>query len=73
MVRDCPFDEDAVLLPSREALGLCAGASLNIFRRDYIVFFPRALAWFRPLEPSLRWCPLGAQYAIIANKNDHGT
>lgn len=67
-VRDCPFDEDAVLLPSREALDLCTGAGLSLERRDYIVFFPRALSFLRPLEPALGWLPIGAQYAVVARK-----
>lgn len=68
VVRDCPFDEDAVLLQSREAVTLCSGAGLRGVRRDYIVFFPRQLSWLRPLEPSLRWLPIGAQYAVLAQK-----
>lgn len=67
-VRDCPFDEDAILLPTREVLDLCAGAGLNLVRRDYIVFFPRSLSLLRPLEPILRWLPIGAQYAVVAKK-----
>lgn len=69
VVRDCPFDVDAVLLPSSEAINLCIGADLHIVRRDYIVFFPRPLGWLRPIEPALRWLPIGAQYAVIARKS----
>jgi hypothetical protein len=37
-------------------------------RRDYIVFMPRLLSWFRRLEPLLARVPIGAQYAILARK-----
>lgn len=67
-VRDCSFDEDAVLLQSGETVSLCTGAGLKVLRRDYIVFFPRQLSWLRALEPSLRWLPIGAQYAVVASK-----
>jgi 2-polyprenyl-3-methyl-5-hydroxy-6-metoxy-1,4-benzoquinol methylase len=67
-VSQCFFDEDAVLLPSREARGYCGHAGLRSMWRDYIVFFPRWLEWFRPLEPSLHWCPLGAQYVVVGGR-----
>lgn len=44
---------------------------LQIVRRDYIVFFPRPLAWLRPLEPRLSWCPAGAQSALAARRAAH--
>jgi SAM-dependent methyltransferase len=68
-VRDCPFDEDAVLLQSGEAVNLCASSGLSILRKDYIVFFPHMLAWLRSLEPGLWWLPIGAQYAVLAQKS----
>jgi len=67
-VSKCAFDDDAILLPTAEAKGYVLQSGLKILRRDYIVFFPRLLAWFRPLEPSLSWCPVGAQYAVMARR-----
>ncbi len=64
-VAQCAFDEDAVLLWPRETTRRLRAARLRILKRDYIVFFPRWLGALRPLEPLLRWCPLGAQYAIV--------
>lgn len=68
IVDRCPFDREAVLLPVREAQRYLENAELRMVRRDYIVFFPRFLAWLRPLEPLLAWCPAGAQYAIVGEK-----
>jgi len=66
-VSQCPFDEDAVLLPSGEAQGYFHGG-LRMLWLDYIVFFPRWLAWFRAMEPILQRCPFGAQYAVVADR-----
>ncbi len=67
-VSQCPFDEDAILLPNAETRGYFRGGELLLQWRDYIVFFPRWLRWLRPLEPFLCWCPLGAQYVVVARR-----
>lgn len=67
-VANCPFDDDAILLPARETAGYVLQSGLDVLRRDYVVFFPRLLAWFRQLEPYLGWCPAGAQYALVARR-----
>jgi 2-polyprenyl-3-methyl-5-hydroxy-6-metoxy-1,4-benzoquinol methylase len=66
-VSQCPLDADAILLRSGEPQKLL-GTNLRVLWRDYIVFFPRWLKWFRRFEPLLRWCPLGAQYAVAAER-----
>ena len=68
VVSRCPFDEGAVLLPRAETMACLSNAGLHLVRQTYIVFFPRPLAWFRALERFLAWCPLGAQYVIVAEK-----
>ena len=68
-VANCPFDEDAILLPLRETVDYFRQKGLRV-RRDYIVFFPRFLGWLRPLEPFLNWCPLGAQYVVTGIKGN---
>lgn len=60
-VRDCPFDDDAVLLWPREIRALLRAVGFSRVRQRYVLFFPRALGAFRPLEPLLARCPLGAQ------------
>jgi SAM-dependent methyltransferase len=69
VVERCPFDDDAILLPPRETIGRIETAGLRLERRDYIVFMPSFLHWLRPLESSLRWLPLGAQYVVVADKH----
>jgi ubiquinone/menaquinone biosynthesis C-methylase UbiE len=67
-VKSCPFDDDAVLV---RAGTLSALLKANGFRNRsirYRVFFPHALRWLRPLEDSLGWLPLGAQYYVIASR-----
>jgi SAM-dependent methyltransferase len=65
-VRDCPFDENAVLISSRQLRSRLREAGFARVRGAYRVFFPRALRLLRPLEPLLAWCPLGAQYYAAA-------
>jgi 2-polyprenyl-3-methyl-5-hydroxy-6-metoxy-1,4-benzoquinol methylase len=62
-VAACPFDENAILLYPGETTEYLKRCGLDEIRLEYIVFFPRVLSWFRPMEGALRWCPLGAQYA----------
>ncbi|HEY5676458.1 MAG TPA: class I SAM-dependent methyltransferase [Myxococcales bacterium] len=61
VVSACPFDDGAQLLHPREVKRLLREAALADVALDYIVFFPRALRLFRPLEPWLARLPLGAQ------------
>ena len=57
----CPFDDGVELLYPGEVKRLLRGAELTRVSLDYIVFFPHALAMARPMEPGLKWLPLGAQ------------
>ncbi|MGH8232974.1 MAG: class I SAM-dependent methyltransferase [Rhodanobacteraceae bacterium] len=63
-VRDCPFDEDAILLRRRESLDLAHAAGFTAVRARYIVFFPAALSFLRPFEPWFGFVPYGAQYVV---------
>jgi SAM-dependent methyltransferase len=68
VVEHCPFDSNAVLLPPKETSAYLEQVGLRNITRDYIVFMPHSLAFLRPLEPSLKWLPLGAQYVTVAEK-----
>lgn len=67
-VADCPFDDDAILLWPWEVARLLSDAGLSSVAREYIVFFPRALSFLRPLEPMLKRVVLGAQTLTIGSK-----
>lgn len=67
VVRDCPFDENAILLKSPEALALIEAAGFSSPRLSYTVFFPRILSALRPIERFLRHVPIGGQYYVRAN------
>ena len=69
VVKHCPFDGDAILLYPKEAGSYMSEAKLATLRCDYIVFFPRMLSLFRPLEPMLSWLPAGGQYAVVGEKH----
>jgi len=66
VVRECPFDEHAVLLSARKASALMRDAGFNNLRTRYTVFFPRPLSALRPMERFLSAVPAGAQYFIQA-------
>lgn len=63
VVHECPFDEDAILLPSQESRYLLGAAGFRDVCLDYILFFPKFLSLLRPCETLLKRLPLGAQYA----------
>ena len=70
-VRDCPFDEGVVLLRPNEGPALLTQAGLTRVRRDFVLFFPRPLAFLRAAEPLLRRVPLGAQVCVVGTKGVH--
>jgi SAM-dependent methyltransferase len=65
VVAQCPFDDDAILLWPGEASRLLRDAGLSQVKRRFIVFFPRALASLRGLEPRLSALPIGAQMMLV--------
>lgn len=68
-VNICQFDDDAILLWPRYAKKLFKDHGFTPVCLDYIVFFPRILQWFIPLEAYLNWLPVGAQYCLVARKS----
>jgi len=65
-VNTCPLDVNARLIPGYAMRKRAAAAGWSGARIDYRLFFPAALKGLRPLEPSLAWLPLGAQYRMAA-------
>lgn len=64
----CPFDRDAVTLTPPEARHLVRASGFEVLSTDFLFIFPRALRWFRGLEPPLSRMPFGAQYQILCRK-----
>lgn len=67
-VKDCAFDENAVLMRSGRLARELAAAGFGRLRTRYTLFFPHALRWLRGLERSLWWNPLGAQYYVSGTR-----
>ncbi len=68
VMRRIPFDRDAVPLSPRSARRLLAACDLRCLSSRSLFYFPRPLAFLRPLEPLLARIPLGAQYWLLAAK-----
>jgi SAM-dependent methyltransferase len=64
-VAACPFDDDAILLWPWQARRLLRRAGFEDVTLDYIVFFPKPLAFLRGLEPRLRRLAIGAQQMLV--------
>jgi SAM-dependent methyltransferase len=69
-VRDCPFDDDAVLLSRPEATRLARGAGLDPVESPFVIFFPRRGERRDRIERRLGWLPLGAQYYVAGRRTD---
>lgn len=69
-VRDCPFDEDAVLLEPWYARRILREAGFAHATINFTLFFPAPLVRLAPLEKYLRKLPLGAQYYFAARRGD---
>lgn len=65
VVSHCAFDAGITLLWPSEVSNYLRQAGILLRKQDYIVFFPRWLAWLRRFESALSWCPLGAQYVMV--------
>ena len=67
-VRNCVFDENAVLINGRDMRRRVKAAGFSSPDIVYRIFFPRLLARLRPLERYLTRIPVGAQYFVHAVK-----
>jgi SAM-dependent methyltransferase len=70
IVSHCQLDKCIALLSPKEIKAYMARAKLLRVRLDYLFFFPNFLRCLNRLERSLSWCPLGAQYAIVGERNN---
>jgi len=68
IVRECIWDEDAILLYPKESLNLVREAGLELIIKKYSLFFPSQLKALRGLEKFINFLPVGGQYYIIAKK-----
>jgi len=68
VVRECPLDEDAVLLPLEETVLLAKNAGLDAADARYVLFFPASLQRLAFAERFLTRLPLGAQHCLRAVK-----
>ncbi|RWK08688.1 class I SAM-dependent methyltransferase [Mesorhizobium sp.] len=68
-VHDCPFDENAVLIPAGKLSDRLKAAGFSDHNISYRIFFPRFLRPLRRLERLLRGVPFGAQYFTHAIKH----
>jgi SAM-dependent methyltransferase len=66
-VKNCPFDEHAVLISAPEMRRRFLAAGFESIDLGYKVFFPGPLRALRTVEPLLAGIPIGAQYALTAN------
>jgi SAM-dependent methyltransferase len=68
-VDQCPFDDDAVLVPVRRARQGLRRAGAATTGRRYIMFCPLGGDRTRLAESSLGWFPAGAQYMAWGQRN----
>jgi len=66
VMRRIPFDRDAVPISPRGARRLLSSCGFRCVSSRSLFYFPRPLAFLRPLEPLLAHVPLGAQYWLLA-------
>jgi len=67
-----PFDRGAQMLSPPAARRLLVAGGFEIVRTDFLFIFPRALRALRPLERRVHALPLGAQYQVLARRQDGG-
>lgn len=67
-VRNCVFDENAVLIDAPTMSRRMQAAGFSDRRTRFRIFFPHVLARLRPLERYFVRLPMGAQYSVHAIK-----
>jgi len=63
-----PIDENAILLDANEVRhGLLDTARYEL-ETDYLMFMPPGIGFLAPVDRTLAWLPLGAQYVVAARR-----
>jgi hypothetical protein len=68
VVAHTPIDRYAILLRANEVTGALNRMDFAEVRTNYLMFLPPRLQSMAGVEHSLRWLPLGAQYAVTARR-----
>ena len=68
IVKDCPFDDEAVLVPPRKIKKHFNRVFLTNVEIIYTTFFPKFLSGLNFMDPYLGWLPLGGQYLVKGEK-----
>jgi len=68
VVAHTPIDQNAILLRAREVIAALRQADFGDPETSYLMFLPPRLKLLWPLELGLGWLPLGAQYAVAAQR-----
>jgi trans-aconitate methyltransferase len=68
VMKAIPFDRDARKILPHTAVKLLRSAGFKILRLRFFFVFPKPLSFLRWLEPAISLLPLGAQYQVIALK-----
>ncbi|MGI8410129.1 MAG: class I SAM-dependent methyltransferase [Pyrinomonadaceae bacterium] len=75
VVKNCPFDEDAVLLTSFYTKKMLMKLEFRDVNTGYTIFFPRHWIFkgLLRLEKYLKWLPIGGQYYVRSIKGSSKT
>lgn len=70
IVKNCPFDEDAILLGAGYTRKMLTRSDLKNIEIGYTIFFPnhKVFRGLHGLERYLKWLPIGGQYYARAIK-----
>jgi len=67
-VKNCPFDEDAVLLRSSELTKLMVYAGFQDVESKFIIAVPPINSMLMKIDRAFCRIPLGAQYYVVAKR-----
>lgn len=70
IVKDCVFDQDAVLVHKKKLMGTVKRVGFHNMKISYTIFLPRKGIFNKMIgiEKILKWLPLGGQYYVRCKK-----